>query len=130
VAALRLQQVLAEAGRQVDNGDGDAEILECPRCHDRAPDRKGAAADGSLRHKISRGRGYIVVEIQVSLKASASTLWRCADLGGPWWGPAFGQDGPVCVTAVDLDALARRDNKRGRFSSVNGQVEVALAHFP
>jgi hypothetical protein len=26
-----------------------------------------------------------VVAIQVSLKASASTLWRCADLGGPWW---------------------------------------------
>ena len=37
----------------------------------------------SLRHMISRGLGYIVVETQVSLKASASTLWRCADLGGP-----------------------------------------------
>ena len=53
--------------------------------HDRAPGRKGAAASGSLRHKISRGLGYIVVETQLSLKASASTLWRCADLGGPWW---------------------------------------------
>jgi len=53
--------------------------------HDRAPGRKGAAASGSLRHKIRRGLGYIVVEIQVSLNASASTLWRCADLGGPWW---------------------------------------------
>jgi len=46
--------------RQVGNGDGDSEILECAR--------------GSLRHKISRGRGYTVVAIQVSLKASASTL--------------------------------------------------------
>src|SRR5580692_4606452 len=29
---MRLQRVLAEIDRQVDNGDGGAEILECPRC--------------------------------------------------------------------------------------------------
>jgi len=32
LAALRLQQVMAEVGGQVDNVNGDAEILECPRC--------------------------------------------------------------------------------------------------
>jgi hypothetical protein len=32
LAALRQQQVLAEVGRQVNNRNGDAEVLECPCC--------------------------------------------------------------------------------------------------
>lgn len=86
--------------------------------HDRAPGRKGAAATGSLRHKISRGLGYIVVEIQVSLKASASTLWRCADLGGPWWAQHSAR--------MDRSASAPSTSTRSPDGTVCGGIQLPV----
>ncbi len=74
----------------------------------------GAAACWSDRHNTSRGRRGSVLATHTNFRASASTLFRYAGLGGPWRAPRLHQDRQILVPAVQLHPQAVGEGQAAR----------------
>jgi len=113
LAALRVDEALAQFIGKGDNADGDEVVLECARCpgpgagQERPCGQWVAQAQDELRPWVDGGC------YPGQLEGIGEDLVLLRALRRPLVCPALDQDGPAPVGAVNLDAFPGRDGDGG-----------------